>query len=89
MYPQHQLPQAPIPAGKTYGHWYTSFILHAPHNILHLASVLRAKNVLFVRTTLDSLDDIHSLPGVQVGQGTVLVNASGLGARWLKGVKDE
>lgn len=66
---------------------YRSFILHAPNYLLHLASVLRSRGVQFHRARLSSLEEAYSLPSL--GRVRLVVNATGLGAKSLLGVRDE
>ena len=65
---------------------YKSFIMHAPNYLLHLARELRDKGITILRHRLATLDEAYDLP--QFGPVPIVVNASGLGARALLGVKD-
>lgn len=77
----------PKPANKAYGHSYSSFILHAPRYLAYLASLCREKRIAIIRQRLSSLDEAYDLPSV--GPVDLVVNATGLGARWLPGVEDD
>ena len=65
---------------------YKSFIMHAPNYLLHLARELRDKGITILRHRLSTLDEAYDLP--QFGPVPIVINASGLGARALLGVKD-
>ncbi|KAK1921030.1 hypothetical protein DB88DRAFT_501974 [Papiliotrema laurentii] len=76
----------PIPGGHPHAHIWNSYIIHAPKYILHLASLLRSKNVPIVRTRLSSLDEAYDIPSI--GPVSLVVNATGLGSFSLIGVED-
>ena len=65
---------------------YKSFILHAPNYLLHLATQLRSSGIQFHRQRLSSLEEAYNLPAF--GPVKLVINASGLGAKSLLGVKD-
>lgn len=77
----------PLPANAPYAHKFTSFALNAPEYIKHLAETAKSKGVRFIRRRLTSLDQAYALP--EIGNVSLVINASGLGARSLGGVKDE
>lgn len=65
---------------------YKSYVLHAPNYLLHLASLLRARGVHFQRQRLSSLEEAYALPAFAPVK--LVINASGLGAKSLLGVRD-
>lgn len=53
----------------------------------HLGSLCAKQGIPIVRQRLSSLDEAYDLR--QVGPVDLVVNATGLGARWLPGVEDD
>ncbi|WVQ72667.1 hypothetical protein IAR50_002226 [Cryptococcus sp. DSM 104548] len=78
---------SPLPGNKAYGHSFTSYVLHAPAYLAHLAADLEARHIPLIRTRLSSLDEAYNLPAI--GPVQLVVNASGLGAKSLIGVEDD
>ena len=80
-------PSTPKPGGRKYGHSYSSYILNAPRYLAWLSSRCAAERLPIVRQRLSSLDEAYNLPSI--GPVDLVINATGLGARWLPGVEDE
>ncbi|OXG14759.1 D-amino-acid oxidase [Cryptococcus neoformans Tu401-1] len=80
-------PGQPLAGGKKFGHSFTSYVLHAPNYIRHLSSEIRARGIPIHRYRLSSLDEAYNLSGV--GKVSLVINASGLGAKSLIGVEDQ
>lgn len=74
------------PANKAYGHSYSSFVLHAPKYLAHLAALCAERSIPIIRQRLSSLDEAYDHPSI--GSIDLVINATGLGARWLPGVED-
>ena len=66
---------------------YKSFVLHAPNYLLHLSRTLKSSGVVFHRARLSSLEEAYNLSFF--GPVKLVINASGLGAKSLLGVKDD
>lgn len=79
-------PSTPKPGGKKHGHSYSSYILNAPRYLAYLSSLCAKQRIPIIRQRLSSLDEAYNLPAV--GPVDLVVNATGLGARWLPGVED-
>jgi D-amino-acid oxidase len=76
-----------LPGSRSYGHTFSSYIINAPAYLAHLSSRCKALGIPLLRHRLSSLDEAYNIP--QVGKVDLVVNATGLGARWLIGVEDE
>lgn len=63
----------------------TSMVMHADGYIRWLYAFLQGRGVRFVRKTVDSVAELAS---AEFGSPDVIVNASGNGAKYLKGVED-
>jgi hypothetical protein len=70
-----------------FAHKWNSFVIDPVGYIAHLHKELEAAGVTFIRKAVESLDECYDLP--EVGRVDVVVNATSLGARWLKGVEDK
>ena len=77
----------PLPANAPYAHKFSSFTLNAPEYIKHLAQKARGRGIRIIRRRLTSLDQAYALP--EIGHVGLVVNATGLGAKSLGGVKDD
>ncbi|ODO00531.1 hypothetical protein L198_02850 [Cryptococcus wingfieldii CBS 7118] len=83
------LPSSQVPPSYKYGVGYESFSIHAPLYLSYLASSLRSapSSVPIIRQRLSSLDEAYNLPSI--GPVSLVVNATGLGAKTLLGVEDD
>ncbi|WWD19394.1 hypothetical protein CI109_103854 [Kwoniella shandongensis] len=80
-------PSNPLPGNMSFGHTFSSYILHAPAYTAHLGSIVRSLGIPIYRHRLSSLDEAYNLP--EIGRVDLVINASGLGAKSLIGVEDE
>jgi glycine/D-amino acid oxidase-like deaminating enzyme len=82
------LDSSEIPSHLKYGVAYTTWSINAPLYIKWLEARLIALGVVFVRATIQSIEEPFLQPYGAQPVATVVVNASGLGARSLIGVED-
>ncbi|WVR09287.1 hypothetical protein IAU60_006352 [Kwoniella sp. DSM 27419] len=77
----------PLPNGNVFGNKFRSYIIHAPNYLASLGREVRSLGIPIVKDRLSSLDQAYNLPSI--GRVSLVVNASGLGARSLIGVEDD
>lgn len=61
-------------------------MLNAPKYLAYLADLCSKRQIPIIRQRLSSLDEAYDL--ADIGPVNLVVNATGLGARWLPGVED-
>ena len=76
-----------MPGNQPFGHSFSSYIINAPGYIAHLATQIRQKSIPIIRHSITYLDEAFDLP--ELGKVGLVVNATSLGSRNLKGVEDE
>lgn len=82
----HASPGYPLPGNQPYAHKCSSYIINAPGYICHLSSLAQQKGIPIIRHLIGNLDEAFHLP--ELGRVGLVVNATSLGARTLKGVED-
>ncbi|KAF8319583.1 uncharacterized protein EI90DRAFT_3150232 [Cantharellus anzutake] len=78
-----------LPPGVTHGIAYTTWSIDAPKYIKWLQSRLESLGVNLTRATIQSIEEPFLHPYTDKGLASIVVNATGLGARTLRGVEDE
>ena len=74
-----------LPPAFNCGLTFKSFTINTPHYLAWLAHKLRSNGVQIIRRPVSSLDEAY----VALGPVSLVINATGLGARTLLGVQDE
>ncbi|KAH8734103.1 hypothetical protein BGZ61DRAFT_445814 [Ilyonectria robusta] len=83
------VPSKSLPPGIAAGSQFTTVCINTALYLPYLLGQCRRRGVIFKRQKLDSLADATKIPHADGRLGKVLVNATGLGSRWLKGVEDQ
>lgn len=80
-------PHDALPGNQPFAHRFSSYIINAPGYIAHLSTLVQARGIPIIRHLVGHLDEAFDLP--ELGKVGLVVLATGLGARTLKGVEDE
>jgi len=78
-----------LPPGVIHGIAYSTWSVDAPKYIIWLHSRLKSLGVKFTRATLQSIEEPFVKPFGDKEPTSIVVNATGLGAKTLGGVEDE
>jgi glycine/D-amino acid oxidase-like deaminating enzyme len=66
---------------------FSSYIINAPNYLAHLGKTVRSLGIPIHRKRLSSLDSAFDID--TTAKVSLVINATGLGARWMVGVEDE
>ncbi|KAH8658151.1 D-amino-acid oxidase [Xylariales sp. PMI_506] len=85
----HTIPAASLPSGIAAGVKFTSVCISTALYLPYLVGQCRRQGVVFQRRKLGHIAEAASVPHPDGHMPQVLVNATGLGSRWIQGVEDQ